>query len=116
AGGQRAVRAAPARGAAAARDAAGRRARAPAGWGGASARRRRAAARRAPPPHVLDLLPSTWLARFWTDGWNADANLRRLGVLGLFACSAALFALQARDAAADRLFETTSHANATHTT
>jgi len=62
---------------------------------------------------MLDLLPSTWLARFWTDDWGAAANLRRAGAIGLVATCALVFVRYGHRASADAIFETTSRGRLT---
>lgn len=65
------------------------------------------------PGRVLRALPSTWLAGFWTDGWDAAANLRRAAVVGLMAGAVAGFLLFVRRASVDALFEVTSRVRRT---
>jgi hypothetical protein len=62
---------------------------------------------------VLDALPSTWLARFWTDDWSAAANLRRAAVMGLIAVGALVFVRFGQRASADSVFETSSRGRLT---
>ena len=59
---------------------------------------------------ILDALPSTWLARFWTDGWSADANLRRAALVAVFGLCLAAFVRYGQRASADSIFETTTRA------
>lgn len=65
------------------------------------------------PGWILQALPSTWLAGFWTDGWDGAANLRRAGVAGVMTCAVAGFLLFVRRASVDALFETTSRVRRT---
>jgi hypothetical protein len=67
------------------------------------------------PARLLLALPSTWLARFWLDGWDAAANLRRAGVLGGIALCVGTFLFFVRRASVDALFETTSRVRRTRT-
>ena len=75
-------------------------------WSGLSATSGDAFGPPALPARVLRALPSTWLAGFWTDGWDAAANLRRAAVVGLMAGASAGFLLFVRRASVDALFET----------
>ena len=65
------------------------------------------------PATLMQALPSTWLARFWTDGWSADANLRRAGVVGLLGLCVAVFLRLGQRASADSIFETTTRVRST---
>jgi len=56
---------------------------------------------------VLEALPSTWLARFWTDGW-APADLGRRGALVLLGTGCALAFWRLGLSSPDVVFETTS--------
>jgi hypothetical protein len=82
-------------------------------WSGLSATSGIELAPPALPERVLRALPSTWLASFWTDGWDLPANLRRAAVLGLMALSIAGFLLFVRRSSVDALFETTSRVRRT---
>ena len=82
-------------------------------WSGLSAASGTALGPPALPERVLRALPSTWLAGFWTDGWDGAANLRRAAVVGLMASSVAGFLLFVRRASVDALFETTSRVRRT---
>jgi hypothetical protein len=63
------------------------------------------------PGRVLDALPSTWLARFWTDDWSSlAANLRRMAVAALLGLSVVVFFRFGHRGGADAVFETTSSA------
>jgi hypothetical protein len=62
---------------------------------------------------VLEVLPSTWLARFWSDDWTRDANLRRAGVVALLGLSVTLFVRFGQRTSADAIFETTTRPRAT---
>jgi len=82
-------------------------------WSGLSAASGEALGPPALPGRVLRALPSTWLALFWTDGWDAAANLRRAAVVALMAGAVAGFLLFVRRASVDALFETTSRVRRT---
>jgi hypothetical protein len=82
-------------------------------WSGLSAASAGAVGPPALPGWALRALPSTWLAGFWTDGWNGAANLRRAGVVGVMACAFAGFLLFVRRASVDALFEITSRVRRT---
>lgn len=82
-------------------------------WSGLSAATGSRIAPPALPERLLRALPSTWLAAFWTDPWDAPANLRRALVLALMALSVAAFLLFARRASVDVLFDTTSRVRRT---
>jgi hypothetical protein len=83
-------------------------------WSGLSAASGASFGPPALPERVLRALPSTWLAAFWTDGWNGPANLRRAAVVGLMASSVAGFLLFVRRATSvDALFESTSRVRTT---
>ncbi|MET0553878.1 MAG: hypothetical protein ABW221_12620 [Vicinamibacteria bacterium] len=82
-------------------------------WSGLSAATGSTLGPPALPERVLRALPSSWLAGFWTDGWDGAANLRRAAVVGLMASSVAGFLLFARRASVDALFETTSRTRRT---
>jgi hypothetical protein len=83
------------------------------GWSGLAAATGEAFGPPALPERVLRALPSTWLAGFWTEGWNGAANLRRAAVVGLMAGAVAGFLLFVRRASVDALFEVTSRVRRT---